>query len=161
MTNEWDETIRGVKKLNKNIAKAPLPKKEIVISKEFEGIALTSKNYDDLVASDTSGIDRKTAQKMDRGELRPDIEIDLHGLTREDAFSRVKNVISQAFVAGKRMVLIITGKGVKTEYKSVLRDELPAWLNHESIRPMIVRYSQAAIKDGGSGAFYVLIRRQR
>lgn len=161
MSNDWKETIKEVKKLNKNVAKTPLPKKEIVVSKEYEGIALISKNYQDLKVSDFAGIDRKSAMKMDKGEMRPDIEVDLHGMTREDAFNKVKSVISQAYIAGQRMVLVITGKGVKTEYKSVLRDELPSWLNHESIRPMIVRYSAAAIKDGGSGAFYVLIRRQR
>lgn len=161
MSNEWNEIIKGTKKLNKNLAKTPKPKKEIVVSKEYEGIALINKNYQDLIASDFAGIDRKTAAKMDKGEMRPDLEVDLHGMTREAAFAKVKSVISQAYVAGKRMVLVITGKGVKTEYKSVLRDELPVWLNHESIRPMIVRFSKATIKDGGSGAFYVLIRRQR
>ena len=66
-----------------------------------------------------------------------------------------------------RCVLIITGKGVRKdddpwyESKGVIKEALPSWLNHPDIRPFILSISYAKQEDGGSGAMYVLLKRQR
>jgi DNA-nicking Smr family endonuclease len=59
----------------------------------------------------------------------------------------------------KRMLLVVTGKG--RDGVGVLRQSLPLWLNAPSIRPFVLAFDVASRKDGGEGAFYVLLKRQR
>ena len=59
--------------------------------------------------------------------------------------------------AGRRAVLVITGKGVGGE--GVLRAAVPKWLNEGATRRMVRAFSHAAPKDGGQGALYVMLKR--
>jgi DNA-nicking Smr family endonuclease len=63
--------------------------------------------------------------------------------------------------AGKRAVLIITGKGLRGEGTGILRAAVPRWLNEAKLRALILSIAPAAPKDGGGGALYVLLKRQR
>ena len=72
-----------------------------------------------------------------------------------------------SYLQGHRRVLIITGKGIKSEdepwyeAKGVLREALPAWLNSPNIRPFILSICPAGRDEGGSGAMSILLKRQR
>jgi DNA-nicking Smr family endonuclease len=113
------------------------------------------------------GIDRNTHEKFRRGDMPIESRLDLHGRTLDQSFAAVEQFIHSCHAAGKRCVLIITGKGrEKTEadifeQRGVLRQSLPQWLNHASLRPKILAFCQAQRRDGGNGAFYVLLKRQR
>ena len=85
--------------------------------------------------------------------------IDLHGLTRTEAHRALNAFLEGAQEAGRRSVLVITGKGSRGE--GVLRDSVPHWLNAEPNRRMIRAFSHAAPKDGGQGALYVLLKRRK
>ena len=67
----------------------------------------------------------------------------------------------------KRCVLIITGKGLRDDNKpwyettGVINQALIGWLNNPEIRPFILSVAQAKQSDGGSGAYYILLKRQR
>ena len=86
--------------------------------------------------------------------------MDLHGLTQVEAHRALQGFIEGAHLAGKRALLVITGKGL-TPGSGVLRDAVPRWLNEPSLRRMILAFSHAQPKDGGAGALYVLVRRKR
>jgi|TARA_Y100000294_G_scaffold153626_1_gene152684 DNA-nicking Smr family endonuclease len=93
-----------------------------------------------------------------------DIEatLDLHGLTQAEAHRALGAFLRGSRSAGKRTVLVITGKGgVKGSERGVLRDAVPRWLNEGPNRRMIRGFSFAAPKDGGQGALYVLLKRLR
>ena len=63
---------------------------------------------------------------------------------------------------GKRCVLVITGKGLKSDGSiGVLRENIPDWLNERRNRGLIIAFSHAVQKDGGEGAFYVMLKRKR
>ena len=109
-----------------------------------------------LEAGRTPGIDRRTAERLRRGQLAIDVRLDLHGMTREQAHARLTASIAASWEAGQRVVLVITGKG-----QGILRDAVPRWLNEGSTRRRIIAFCAAQPKDGGVGALYVLVKRRR
>ena len=117
-----------------------------------------------------SGIDRRTAQRLVRGQMRVEDRIDLHGMTQEEARRALDRFLTSAASDGKRCVLVITGKGsARTDDAGImpdreigiLRRSLPRWLALPGLRDLVVAYHNAKPKDGGEGAFYVLLRRRR
>jgi DNA-nicking Smr family endonuclease len=83
--------------------------------------------------------------------------LDLHGLTKLDAYERVQHFIIAAKRQGKRHVIIITGKGRGGEV-GVLRANLPHWLNEPALRPLISAVAEARQEKGGAGVMHVLVK---
>lgn len=98
-------------------------------------------------------------KKVRRGRVDIGQKIDLHDLTRDQAFPALARRLTRAQAAGVRCVLVVTGKGPNLE--GVLRKSLPGWLMDPHIRPLVASFSEAHIKHGGSGAFYVFLKRKR
>ena len=113
----------------------------------------------ELRHGEAPGLDRRTRTRLRRGQVDIDATIDLHGLTRTEAHRALYAFLEGAQEAGRRSVLVITGKGSRGE--GVLRDSVPHWLNAEPNRRMIRAFSHAAPKDGGQGALYVLLKRRK
>lgn len=109
----------------------------------------------------TSGLDRRTMDRLRKGRLRPEARIDLHGMTAERARRALENFVADKHTEGKRCVLVITGKGSLKQGGGIIRREFPDWLNAPEIRPRVLGFAQAQPADGGAGAFYVLLRRIR
>lgn len=87
--------------------------------------------------------------------------LDLHGHTQETAFRALTGFIEGSAAAGRRCVLVITGKGSGAGSGGVLRSAVPRWLAQPGLRRHILSISEARQKDGGAGALYVLLRRKR
>jgi DNA-nicking Smr family endonuclease len=116
----------------------------------------------DLALGASAGIDKRTAQRLGRGQLAIEARLDLHGLTQDAAHARLAGFIRRSVAAGLRCVLVITGKGFKVSGETgVLRQAVPRWLNEPGLRRDIVALRHAQPKDGGTGALYVLLRRER
>ncbi len=135
------------------------------IEKDISGISTVSNPKAELPylsINDQSGIDGNTANKLRRGKIPIEATLDLHGYTQNEAFSALMAFINNAYSAGKRCVLVITGKGTRSADGSsgVLRENLPKWLNSTDIRPKILIYTHAQPHHGGTGAFYILLRRK-
>ncbi len=113
----------------------------------------------ELRHGEAPGLDRRTRTRLRRGQVDIDATIDLHGLTRTEAHRALNAFLQGAQDAGRRSVLVITGKGSRGE--GILRDQVPHWLNGEPNRRMIRAFSHAAPKDGGRGALYVLLKRRK
>lgn len=123
-----------------------------------------------------TGLDRRTSQKLTRGNTQIEGRIDLHGMGRESARTALKSFIIRSRAAGKRTVLAITGKGhspysshtlhgyehVHTpERQGVIRNAFPQWLNEPEFRMHVAGYQPAHPRHGGGGAFYIRLRRQK
>jgi DNA-nicking Smr family endonuclease len=112
-------------------------------------------------------VDPAIRKKVGRGRIEIDGRIDLHGMTQNQARSALHGFIHARFNRGDRTVLVITGKGLKTDNdyiaamteRGVLRTMLPIWLNEPSLSPMVSGWSVAARGHGGEGAWYVRLRR--
>lgn len=109
-----------------------------------------------------AGIDKRTAQRLRRGKLPVEARIDLHGLTQQEAFRALAAFLAGAQRAGRRCVLVVTGKGLRPDGRvGVLRENVPRWLNQEPNRGRVLAFNHASVKDGGEGALYVLLRRAK
>ena len=110
---------------------------------------------------DTPGVDRRTETRLARGRFDIDARLDLHGCNRTEAETRLGGFVMTGYERGWRCLLVITGKGRIGKEGGVLRRSLPEWLNGSRLRPMVLAIKPAQPRDGGAGAFYVLLRRQR
>jgi len=108
-----------------------------------------------------AGVDRRTVDRLRRGKLPIEARLDLHGNYQDAAHAELNHFIAASAAAGRRVVLVITGKGSVGEGGGVLRRRLPDWLNQPACRPHVLAFAGARPEHGGGGAFYVLLRRQR
>lgn len=106
-----------------------------------------------------SAIDHPTRRKIARGRISIDATLDLHDLSRDEAYRRLRAFLHTAHATGLRHVLVITGKG--TAQGGVLRLSVPAWLGTAPFRELVSGFDIAARHHGGSGAIYVRLRRRR
>ena len=114
-----------------------------------------------LVVGRGVGTDKRTAQRLKRGQLPIEARLDLHGLSQKEAHGRLDNFLARAQERGLRCVLVITGKGRVSQEGGILRQMVPRWLNTPPSRGRVLTMSQAQPKDGGGGALYLLLRRRR
>jgi DNA-nicking Smr family endonuclease len=115
-----------------------------------------------LEAGKAVDLDRRTAERLKRGQLAIDGRIDLHGMTQDDAHAALARFVAASRAMGRRCVLVITGKGrPNSEGGGVLKQAVPRWLNEPSLRAQILAFASAQPKDGGGGALYVLLKRVR
>ena len=119
-------------------------------------------------------LERRTAQRLGRGQLEPESRIDLHGETLETARHQLLHFIAHRRQRGEKIVLVITGKGASplaghtlhglTHFNSPerggkLRREVPLWFHEAQFRIHIVGFQPAHPRHGGGGAFYVRLRK--
>ena len=122
-----------------------------------------------------SSFDRRTAQRLGRGNVEPEARIDLHGENLETARFAVLNFVFRQRQMGNRLVLVITGKGASPfarhtlhghnhfhtpEREGKLRREVPMWFHESEFRQHIIGFQPAHPRHGGGGAFYVKLRRR-
>ena len=113
-----------------------------------------------LAHGDVPGLDRRSAERLRRGRLPVEARLDLHGLFQAQAHMQLSAFLARSQAAGRRCVLVVTGKGPGAE-GGVLRREVPRWLNMGPNRARILAFCHAQPRDGGSGALYVLLKRVR
>lgn len=108
-----------------------------------------------------AGIDGRTAQRLRRGQLPIEATLDLHGHRQEDAHRALIAFVGAGQAAGRRLLLVVTGKGLRGPDAGVLRRQVPLWLNGPPLREKILAFDYARPEHGGSGALYVLLKRRR
>lgn len=116
-------------------------------------------------------IDRKTYDRFRTGKMMIEARLDLHGLTQDKAYKTLLPFVEQSYQQGLRMILVVTGKGTpkgkmpdRAWYEpepGILRRMFPEWLERAPLNKRILKYAPAQRKDGGDGAYYVLLKRKR
>ena len=97
--------------------------------------------------------------------------IDLHGYTLDDANKTVEDFINKAFSENINKLIIVTGKGLHSENEKdpyvskdfgILKYSVPEFIsNNESLMSMINEITDAKIEDGGAGAFYIYLKKNK
>jgi DNA-nicking Smr family endonuclease len=108
-------------------------------------------------------LDRRTRQRVARGQAPIDARIDLHGLTQAEAHAALSRFLHAAGARSARLVLVITGKGARSGggERGVLRRQVPQWLALPEFRSLVIGFEDAHVAHGGEGALYVRLRRRR
>lgn len=114
-------------------------------------------------------MDAKSYKTMQRGKLKPEGRIDLHGMTVAQAHPALISFIMSAQSSGKRLVLVITGKGGKREElgaiapqrMGALKRQVPIWLTMAPVSTAVLQVTESHVRHGGAGAYYVYLRRAR
>ena len=115
----------------------------------------------DLREGGSQGLDRAKADRLRRGKMTIEGRLDLHGLTQDQAKAQLEKFIHASAKAGKRNLLIITGKGLSSGGHGVLRTRVPEWLGQGDLGRQVLAFSYAQKRDGEQGALYVLLRKTR
>ena len=122
----------------------------------------------DRLSAAPVNMDHKSFSKMKRGKLKPEARIDLHGMTMAEAHPELVAFILGSQSLGRRLVLVITGKGkdrddggpIPTRH-GVLRHQVPQWLALPPLSQAILQVTPAHQRHGGHGAYYVYLRKRR
>ena len=98
------------------------------------------------------------------------LKFDLHGYSLDEANNKVKDIIIKSYEAGIKKLVLITGKGLhsqneKDPYVSkdlgILKNSVPEYIrNDDQLMNKIKDIVDADIKDGGSGAFYIYLKKK-
>ena len=120
-----------------------------------------SRIYGTLVLGQIDGIDSSLARKFKRGKVPIENTLDMHGLKQKEAEKSLSDFINFSFNSNLRCVLVITGKGSGLEGNGVLKKMTPYWLNSALNREKILSFTEAKQSDGGAGALYVLLRKNK
>jgi len=104
------------------------------------------------------GIQNRQFAKLKSGRVHLEAELDLHGLTLAKAEPTLSLFLEQCQQEKIRCVRIIHGKGWGSrDNKPVLKSKLNHWLRQSDV---VLAFCSATIEDGGTGALYVLLKRQ-
>lgn len=114
-----------------------------------------------------SRMDARTHGRMRKGRVAPEARIDLHGMTLAQAHGALVGFILSSRAAGRRLVLVITGKGRPRDgdgplppARGLLRTQVPDWLTLPPLADLVLDVTPAHANHGGSGALYVYLRRR-
>lgn len=145
----------------------PIPKFKIgARAKPKTSTAALPQTVSDHLAKAPVQMDRKAFTRLKRGKLVPEARLDLHGMTLDQAHPALIQFILTSQARGLRLVLVITGKGDRDDphdpmprRRGVLKRQVPVWLRMAPVGQAVLQIAEAHIRHGGTGAYYVYLRR--
>src|SRR6185437_13882420 len=121
-----------------------------------------------------TGVDGRTAERLRKGAIEPDLRLDLHGLTEDAAHRALATFLRGAILRGARLALVVIGKGLKPSgddapfdleldrrTRGVLKAMVPRWLQEPDLVRFVADVRAAHRRHGGAGALYVYLRKER
>ncbi len=108
------------------------------------------------------GLDPRLVRRLRRGDFAWQAHLDLHGMTAAEAREAVERFVVGAVREGHRCVLVVHGRGHNSKDQvPVLKESMKSWLARGRIGRHVLAFTSARPADGGAGALYVLLRRDR
>jgi DNA-nicking Smr family endonuclease len=173
----FQAAVRGVVPIppeERGRAVAPLPRSAAaVVSDEDEALAELSDLISGNTAFDVSGteehvegmvvgLDPRILRRLRAGEFAYRAHLDLHGMTTGEAKEAVRSFVLRSMTSGHRCLLLVHGRGRNSpDQRPVLKEAVKQWLTRGELARRVLAFSSARPCDGGSGATYVLLRRER
>ena len=118
--------------------------------------------------SDKSPLHNKDTnfKKIEKNKIN---SIDLHGYSLEEANNAIKDFILKSYKDGVKKLIVVTGKGLhsdneKNPYISkdlgILKYSVPEFIKgSQELMKRIIEFRGASVEDGGSGAFYIFLKK--
>ena len=125
------------------------------------------KDWDNFISSDEKlpNKDYKTSSQ----KIYKIRSIDLHGFTLDQANKTIEDFIYQAYKEKINKLIVVTGKGIHSQNEkdpyvskdlSILKYSVPEFIeNNKNLMSIINEIKDASIEDGGSGAFYIFLKK--
>ncbi len=108
--------------------------------------------------------------KLEQKKIRKIKHIDLHGFTLEQANKTIEKFIDDCYQNNVSKIIVVTGKGLHSNVEkdpyvskdlSILKYSVPEYIkNNFELMKKIIEIKDAEIEDGGSGAFYIFLRKK-
>jgi DNA-nicking Smr family endonuclease len=149
----WENEIAGVKPLPGRKA----PAQPAAVKPRAPSAASPSVPRQGAGPFRQTSFDPGLYEKIAKGKIALDARIDLHDLTEDGAYRLLETRLAALFTAGRRRVLVITGKGQGGGGR--IRAALAGWLSAPRFLPLVSSLAEAAPRHGGGGAYYVLLRK--
>ena len=96
--------------------------------------------------------------------------IDLHGYTLIEANKKIESIVNKSYLEGVNKLIVITGKVIHSKNESdpfvskdlsILKYSVPEFIkNNVGLMKRIIEIKEAKIEDGGSGAFYIYLKKK-
>ena len=125
------------------------------------------KDWDNFISSNET-LPNKDLRTQNKIQFKTR-SIDLHGYTLDQANKIIEKFISQAFTEKVSKLIVVTGKGIHSKNEkdpyvskdlSILKYSIPEYIsNNKSLMNVINEIKDAKIEDGGSGAFYIFLKK--
>jgi DNA-nicking Smr family endonuclease len=116
---------------------------------------------DEFIEGCAHGLDPRILKRLRRGEYALQAHLDLHGLSREEAKAALETFLLKSRAAGRRCVLVVTGRGLHSKDQvPVLKEAVQRWLHAARFGQVVLAFATARPHDGGAGAIYLLLRKQ-
>ena len=126
------------------------------------------KTWEEFLSNDQKLPDKDNFQSKIKSKKTR--SLDLHGKTLDEANQIIENFIRKSYEDKVHKLIIVTGKGLhssneKDPYVSkelgILKHSIPNFLkNNVELMELISNISEASIEDGGSGAFYIFLKKK-
>jgi len=136
----------------------PVPRPRIDDAPDEERIRLSEAEVEtpEVLLFSRPGVQKRVLFSLQRGQIKPTLELDLHGLTTEYARGLLRAFLTDCAARRVRCAKIIHGKGRGSESRQpVLKCKVNYWLR---LREDVLAFCSAPRYDGGTGAVYVLLR---
>ena len=124
----------------------------------------------DLFINSKEKLPNKDFQNKEKKTLKIR-SIDLHGYTLDEANKTIENFIKESFSQNINKLIVVTGKGLHSENEkdpyvskdlSILKYSVPEFIsNNPELMSMINEITDAKIEDGGAGAFYIFLKKNK
>jgi len=126
------------------------------------------KDWEDFVSNNDDIYDKDSLIK--ERKIKKTISFDLHGYSLDEANLKMHNLINDAYINEVSKLIIVTGKGIHSENEKdpyvskdlgILKYSVPDYIkNNNELMGMINTIEEAEIEDGGSGAFYIYLKKK-
>ena len=126
------------------------------------------KDWESFLTKNETLLDKELTEDIKSVKLSR--TLDLHGFSLEEANKKVESFLNTCFKQGVSKVVIVTGKGLhsqneKDPYKSkkfgILKYSVPEFItNNPELMKKIKSISDASVKEGGTGAFYIFLKKK-
>ena len=170
------QAVDGVRRLGDQGPARVVPKPEVtleIVSEDAEVLAQLSDlvsgvgtfeltETEEYTEGTRLGLDPRLVTQLRRGEFAVQAHIDLHGMIQADAKLALEEFIVNSVRKGLRTVLVVHGRGLRSPGRTpVLKHAAAQWLSHGHMGGYVLAFATARPADGGAGAMYVLLRRDR
>ena len=127
------------------------------------------KDWENFLSSEEKLPDKDL--KLKKKKYNKTYSIDLHGYTLEEANKSIQDFINKSYEKNINKLIVVTGKGIHSNNEtnpyvskdlSILKYSVPEFIKKNvSLMKKISEIKNAEIEDGGSGAFYIYLKRKK